>query len=42
MHLGVGNPRFVHRLGEKKLENSPTERELGVLADGEGSGEQDV
>lgn len=42
VHLGCGNPRFRYRLEEKKLENSPAERELGVLADGEGPGEEDV
>lgn len=32
VHLGRGNPGYPYRLGDKRLESSPTERDLGVLA----------
>lgn len=31
LHLGRGNPVSVYRLGDKSLENSPTERNLEAL-----------
>ena len=33
MHLGRGNPRCSHRLGEEPLESSPVEKDGGVLVD---------
>lgn len=32
VHLGRGNPGYPYRLGDKRLESCPTERDLGVLA----------
>ena len=30
LHLGWGNPGFTYKLGDQKLESSPTERDLGL------------
>lgn len=34
LSLGRGNPEYTCRLGDERLENSPTEKELGVLVHG--------
>ena len=30
LHLGQGNPRYLHELGEEPLKSSPVEKDLGV------------
>lgn len=31
LHLGQGNPGYMYRLGVKRLESSPVEKDLGIL-----------
>ena len=33
MHLGWGNTRYLYKLRDDLLENSPVEKDLGVLVD---------
>ena len=33
LHLGQNNPGYTCSLGDERLESSPTDRELGALAD---------
>jgi len=34
LHLGWGNPGYMYRLGDERLDNSLLERHLGVCVDG--------
>lgn len=34
LHLGQNNPGYMCRVGDEKLESSPTEKDLEALADG--------
>ncbi|KAK4810960.1 hypothetical protein QYF61_014432 [Mycteria americana] len=34
LHQGQGNPGYTYKLGDKRLESSPVERDLGVWVDG--------
>ncbi|KAK4810993.1 hypothetical protein QYF61_014465 [Mycteria americana] len=34
LHLGWGNPGYTYKLGDKRLESSPAERDLGVWVHG--------
>jgi len=40
LHLGWGNPGYTYKLGDKRLESSPTERDVGVWIDGKLHGSQ--
>ena len=34
LHLGHGNPHYDYNLGDKKIEHSPPEKDLGIQVDG--------
>ena len=34
LHLGQGNPHYQYKLGDERIEHSPTHKDLGLLVDG--------
>jgi len=33
LHLGRGDNQYQHKLGDEKIESSPSEKDLGILGD---------